>query len=90
MSPRGQNAAEGTQTADQAGPVDPSITILYLGPTPHRSRARSYTIHAEAMTETGGVFTRRAIVRLTGRGDVPYRILVWSRDTQQLFQRPAY
>ena len=90
MPPWGQNAAEGPQTADQAAPGAPSVTILYLGPTPHRSRVRSYTIHAEAMTETGGIFARRAVVRLLKGGHTPYRILVWSRGTQQLFPPPDH
>ncbi len=90
MPPGGQSAATGSEGLDQVSPDDPSVSILYLGPTPHRSRVRSYTIHAEAMTKTGGIFVRRAIVRLTGRGTAPYRILVWGRGTPQLFPAPTY
>jgi general secretion pathway protein K len=74
-----------TQTVDQAVPEDPLIRILYLGPTPHRSRVRIYTIHAEAKTETGGIFVRRAIVRIASRAEAPYQILVWDRGARQLF-----
>ncbi len=77
--------APGDAPTGAPGVGDPSVSILFLGPTPHRSRVRVYTIHAEAMTESGGVFTRRAVVRMAGRGDVPYRILVWGRGARRLF-----
>lgn len=38
-----------------------------------------YTIRADAETEAGGAFTRRAIVELTGEADLPYRIREWNR-----------
>ncbi len=73
--------------ADQGdtGESDPSVTILSLGPTGHRSRSRTFTIHAEARTLAGGRFARRAVVRIAGRGDTPFRILAWGRGRRGLF-----
>jgi general secretion pathway protein K len=72
------------------GTDDPSVKVVFLGPTPHRSRVRVYTIHTEAKTEAGGVFVRRAVVRLMPRGDLPYRILEWGRGKSQLLPAPAF
>ncbi|MFB3054227.1 MAG: general secretion pathway protein GspK [Alphaproteobacteria bacterium] len=71
--------------ADAPGVIDPSVAILYLGPTGHRSRSRTFTIHAEARTLAGGYFTRRAVVRMAVRGDPPFRILAWGRGGPALF-----
>ncbi len=71
--------------ADAPGVVDPGVAILYLGPTAHRSRSRTFTIHAEARTLAGGLFTRRAVVRLTARGAPPFKILAWGRGAAALF-----
>ncbi len=71
--------------ADAPGVTDPSVAILYLGPTGHRSRSRTFTIHAEARTLAGGYFTRRAVVRMAVRGDPPFRILAWGRGGPALF-----
>ncbi|MDH3241971.1 MAG: general secretion pathway protein GspK [Alphaproteobacteria bacterium] len=71
----------------QEGPAGagPPVAILSLGPTAHRSRVRTYTIHAEARTASGGLFARRAVVRMIGRGPVPYRIVAWGRGETRLF-----
>ena len=71
--------------ADVPGVVDPSVAVLYLGPSAHRSRSRTFTIHAEARTLAGGLFTRRAVVRLTARGAPPFKILAWGRGAAALF-----
>ena len=71
--------------ADVPGVVDPSVAVLYLGPSAHRSRSRTFTIHAEARTLAGGLFTRRAVVRMTARGTPPFEILVWGRGAAALF-----
>ncbi len=71
--------------ADVPGVVDPSVTVLYLGPTAHRSRSRTFTIHAEARTRAGGLFTRRAVVRMTARATPPFKILAWGRGAATLF-----
>ncbi len=71
--------------ADVLGVVDPSVAILYLGPTGHRSRSRTFTIHAEARTLAGGYFTRRAVVRMAVRGGPPFKILAWGRGGPALF-----
>ncbi|MCZ6637750.1 MAG: hypothetical protein O7C66_06095 [Alphaproteobacteria bacterium] len=67
---------------------DPSVTILFLGPTGHRSRSRTFTIHAEARTLAGGRFARRAVVRMAGRGDTPFRILAWGGEDEGCFRPP--
>ncbi len=73
--------------APEAEPLpDPSVTILSLGPSAHRSRARTFTIHGEARTLSGGIFVRRAVVRLVSRGDAPYQILAWGRGIPSLFR----
>lgn len=78
-------AADLEPGADAPGVVDPGVAILYLGPTAHRSRSRTFTIHAEARTLAGGLFTRRAVVRLTARGAPPFKILAWGRGAAALF-----
>lgn len=80
--------------AEESGPeapemADPTVTVIYLGPTAHRSRSRTFTIHAEAMTSSGGRFARRAIVRITARGGNPYQILSWGREQPTLFAAAA-
>ncbi len=84
ISPQPAAAALGSG-ADAPEMVDPSVAILYLGPTGHRSRSRTFTIHAEARTLAGGYFTRRAVVRMAVRGDPPFRILAWGRGGPALF-----
>lgn len=68
-----------------------------LGPTPQaltgeaaplRSRARVFTVHAEAQTDGGAVFAREAVVQLTG-GTPPYRVLDWRQGERLLFPPPA-
>jgi general secretion pathway protein K len=49
-----------------------------------RSRARVYTIHAEAQLASGAVFAREAVVRL-GRGAQATRIEVWRQGERRLF-----
>ncbi len=71
--------------ADAPGVIDPSVAILYLGPTGHRSRSRTFTIHAEARTLAGGLFARRAVVRMAVRGEPPFSILAWGRGEAALF-----
>jgi len=53
-----------------------------------RSRGRVVTIRAEAAT-TGGVFLREAVVRLTPRGALPYRILAWRQGRPTTVAGPA-
>jgi hypothetical protein len=50
-----------------------------------RSRARVYTIHAEAQLPSGAVFAREAIVRL-GRGAQATRIEAWRQGERLLFK----
>jgi general secretion pathway protein K len=50
-----------------------------------RSRARVYTIHAEAQLPSGAVFARDAIVRL-GRGAQATRIEAWRQGERRLFK----
>jgi len=54
---------------------------------PLRSRARVFTVHAEARTQGGAVFAREAVIQLTG-GRPPYRILVWRQGERRLFPAP--
>ncbi|MDX1485667.1 MAG: hypothetical protein R3229_14425, partial [Alphaproteobacteria bacterium] len=75
--------------AQTAAGDDPNVTVLYLGPSAHRSRARTFTIHAEARTASGGWFARRAVVRMGGRGTAPYQILAWGRGRSRLFPASA-
>ncbi len=49
-----------------------------------RSRARVYTIHAEAKLPSGAVFAREAIIRL-GRGPQATRIEAWRQGERRLF-----
>lgn len=75
--------------AEEAVPLrhagGPPVEVLRLGPTAYRSRARTYTIHAEARTPSGGLYARRAVVQMIARGAVPYRILAWGRGDSRLF-----
>ena len=64
------------------------IEILVEGPTPARSRAKVYTIHAEARTAAGAMFAREAVVRIAG-GRQPYRVHVWRRAPGRLFELSA-
>ncbi len=41
------------------------------------SSRRIFTVRAEAHTESGAVFVREAVVRLTGKGGQPFRIFAW-------------
>lgn len=43
------------------------------------SARATFTIRAEAQTDTGGAFIREAVVRVANRGDRPYAILLWRR-----------
>jgi hypothetical protein len=78
-------------TGDTPAVIDPDVTIITLGPTPtgRRSRSRTFTIHAEARTAAGGLFTRRAVVRIVSRGTTPFRILTWGRGEAALFPAAA-
>jgi general secretion pathway protein K len=49
-----------------------------------RSRARVYTIHAEARLASGAVFVREAVVRLAG-GPQTYRVEAWRQGARRLF-----
>ncbi len=72
-------------------PPPPSTSLLSAEPEiirEGRSTARSgvniYTIHAEGRIESGAVFVREAVVRVTG-GKTPYRFLAWRQGRRQLF-----
>jgi len=80
-------AAEGvvddylTARAEAAPGAAPAFPGSEGGPA---SRARIYTIHAEAQLASGAVFVREAVVRLIG-GHQPYRIEAWRQGTRRLF-----
>ncbi len=45
--------------------------------TVQRMERSDGTVRAEAHTESGAVFVREAVVRLTGKGEQPFRFLGW-------------
>ena len=49
-----------------------------------RSRRRIYTIRAEARTESGAIFVREAVVRLTRGPNQPFQVRAWKQG-----ERPA-
>lgn len=50
-----------------------------------RSRARAFSIHAEAMTPSGASFARDAVVRIETGDELPYEILAWGQGRRELF-----
>ena len=57
----------------------------YLAP----SAAQTYTVRAEAETETAAIFVRQAVVRVTGEPARPFILRAWRRDQQPLPQLPS-
>ncbi len=47
-----------------------------------RSRRRIYTIRTEARTESGAIFVREAVVRLTRGPNQPFRFLAWKQGSR--------
>lgn len=45
-------------------------------------RNTAYMVEAKAMTQSGAVFIREAIVRLSRRGKTPYTVLVWRQGSE--------
>ncbi len=82
-----------TDTTVQEGePPPPSTSLLSAEPeiiregrTTARSRVNVYTAHAEGRTRNGAVFAREAVVRVTGRGEQPYRLHAWRQGRRLHF-----
>ena len=53
-----------------------------------RSRVNTFTVHAEARTESGSVFVREAVVEIGTAGEVPYEFWSWKQGKRQLFPLP--
>ncbi|RMD62467.1 MAG: hypothetical protein D6826_07380, partial [Alphaproteobacteria bacterium] len=75
------------ENVDAAGVGLPGIRILSEPETPSsaRSRARTFTIHAEARTDDGAVFVREAVVEIETGEEMPFAIRAWTRGTRTLF-----
>jgi len=66
-------------------PLSAEPEIIREGRTTARSRVNVYTIHAEGRMESGAVFAREAVVRVTGRGERPYRFHAWRQGRRLHF-----
>jgi general secretion pathway protein K len=72
---------EGRESAPGAT-VASAVSSPYFG----RSTATTFTIHGEGRSKAGAVYSRDAVVRLTGDLQTPYHVLRWKRGVRRLFE----
>ena len=70
-------------------PVGSAPDYLAAGDYAARSRAKVYTIRAQAASEGGATFVREAVVQVTREAGRPMRVHAWRRGTQPFAVVPA-
>lgn len=85
---------EPATAADGVAGVPPELTEtpqpLSEGTATARSRARVFSIHAEARSDSGAVFARDAVVRLGAGEELPFALEAWRQGRRELFvEAPA-
>ena len=63
--------------APEAAPVDMELLAGVTGGRRSRRALRIYSVRAEATVDSGALFVREAVVRLTGRAERPWLVHAW-------------
>ena len=68
---------ENAGTDEDAAPVDLELLAGVTGGRRSRRALRIYSVRAEATVDSGALFVREAVVRLTGRAERPWLVHAW-------------
>ncbi len=73
--------------APEAAPVDMELLAGVTGGRRSRRALRIYSVRAEATVDSGALFVREAVVRLTGRAERPWLVHAWRQGRMDALAR---